>query len=258
MATALITGGSGLIGQWVTSHWDVPGIEPVLLDHRIDDLLTSGVPSAVVERLKPQVVVHLAWVASSVAGYRNLPQNKMWVDSSLELERACRNTDAWLIATGTAVDNLPTAADEYSKAKQDLRRAFASGIQSGEVTWLRPYYVFDPAQRRPALVDDALTAAAKGKAVDLRAPESRHDFIHASDVGRAVVETVRHRLRGEVAIGSGRLRRVRDLVAALGVTWSRAPGSDEKMHHSEGPADIQRLLAVGWSPAMTEEVFAGE
>jgi nucleoside-diphosphate-sugar epimerase len=255
---ALITGASGLIGQHVLHQWNVDGLPATAVDHQHDDLLVPGVPTALVERVRPDVVVHLAWAASGTPGYRDSPDNERWLRASLELVRACRTVDARLFATGTSLDTAPGAADAYSRAKQSLWQGLQPEIAAGHVTWLRPYYVIDPERRRPVLVDHAIAAREAGTPVVLRTPESEHDFIHASDVGGAVVLAVGQRLDGVVPIGSGRLHRVCDLVAALGVSW--APAGEQGGTARAGlheTADVHRLRELGWEPTRTEELFGG-
>ena len=254
---ALITGASGLIGRHVLEQWDVEGLRAQAVAHTSDDLLQPGVATALVERVRPAVVVHLAWTASGTSGYRHAADNERWVQSSLELAHACAAAAATLVATGTSVDKTAAPSDAYSESKHRLWQALEPAVAAGALTWVRPYYVFDPERRRPALIDHALIAYDAGSPVVLRTPHSEHDFIHAADVGRAIVSTVRHGLRGEVPIGSGRLRRVCDLVAALGVAWVSGadPAADGASHISE-IADIHRLREVGWEPARTDALFA--
>jgi nucleoside-diphosphate-sugar epimerase len=92
----------------------------------------------------------------------------------------------------------------------------------------------------------------------LDTPMQQHDFIHASDVGRAVATAVEHGLRGVIPIGSGRLRRVADLVEATGASWEAGdpPNGSTALSHGTGPADTTSLTAVGWRPTSTEEYFA--
>ena len=64
------------------------------------------------------------------------------------------------------------------------------------------------------MVDLATSARERGETLHLRSPHQAHDFVHASDVGRAIVAAVAHDLMGEVQIGSGRLHTVAELVTA--------------------------------------------
>jgi nucleoside-diphosphate-sugar epimerase len=255
-ALALITGASGLIGRHVVAQWDVEGLRAEAVDHARDDLLVPGAAAALVERERPAVVVHLAWAASGTPNYRHSEDNERWVMATLELARACAEAGALLVATGTSIDKLPSPADEYGASKARLWSELASAVEAGTMTWVRPYYVIDPERRRPALVGAALAAREAGTPVVLRTPESAHDFIHASDVGSAIVLAAREGMRGEVPIGCGRLRRVCDLVAALGIPWeSSADPAATPESHLEEVADSSSLRERGWAPVRTDALF---
>jgi nucleoside-diphosphate-sugar epimerase len=257
-ARALITGATGLIGTHLRRIWDAPGLDPSYLDHRQHDLLEPGVARSVVTTLRPTVVLHLAWVASGTSGYRTSPDNERWVSASMELREACRDMGARLVLTGTALDAQPTASDAYVASKVRLRALLEQDIQAGDLTWLRPYYVVDPDRGRPALVREAVAAASSGRSLHLRTPHDEHDFVHAADVARAALLTITQRLGGDVPVGAGRLRRVCDLVEALGANWTAEPGPIPGTAHHHEPAPIARLASHGWSPTDTEEMFAGE
>ena len=125
MATkALITGATGLLGTQVVENWNLPDIELVIAEHGSYDLLQPGVPMELFQRFRPQVVIHLAWVASGTPNYRTSPDNEKWFDATRELERACSSEGSWLIATGTPLDEATPAKDGYSEAKTRLRSSF--------------------------------------------------------------------------------------------------------------------------------------
>jgi nucleoside-diphosphate-sugar epimerase len=257
--TALITGATGLIGAAVLKSWSDPDLEPLAVDREQHDLLVPGTATALVEQVRPAVVVHLAWVASGTPGYRTSGDNERWLAATLELASACSTYGALLLATGTPLDREPSGADAYSVAKSALWQALSPAVADGRVGWLRPFYVIDPDRRRPALVEQALAARAEQRPLTLLTPESRHDFVHVSDVATAVCTAATHRLVGETEIGSGRLRAVRELVEALGVSWQAgAPPADSTPPHVHVAANVARLVDLGWSPTTTEELFPGD
>lgn len=251
-AVALITGGTGLLGQHVLRSW-TSDLEPLAVDSREHDLLTRGVGTALIRRIRPTLVLHLAWVASGTPGYRTSAANRAWVDASLELRDACASTGIRYIATGTGLDDA-TAVDDYTAAKRRLREALAEDIDAARITWLRPFYVVDPDRGRPELVGHALRARASDEPVVLRTPHAAHDFVHAADAGRAVGVIIERRLAGSIDIGCGRLRTVHELVEALGVPW-RAGAPPAHAPHVHTAADIAVLRAAAWIPARTEELF---
>lgn len=257
MATrTLITGASGLIGTWVQRHWADPGSTLVPVRHADVDLLAPGAAADLVARTTPARVVHLAWSASGSADYRTSDDNERWVDATLELVEAASGTGSAVWLTGTAVDDAADPADAYSRSKARLKAALAPLVEQSAIGWLRPYYVFDEARRRPALVDLATTARERNETLHLRSPDQHHDFVHASDVGSAIATAVTHGLAGEVPIGSGRLHSVADLVDRVGAPWSADPvDHDITPTHSGETADTTRLAALGWAPTRTEEFF---
>jgi len=253
---AVITGGSGLLGRWTLDHWHETGLEVELVDHRTTDLLQPGAAEDLVLRTRPRVVVHLAWSASGSADYRMSEDNLRWVRATLELADACARIGSPLYATGTVVDDLADVDNDYARSKRRLRDALSSSIQDGSVRWLRPHYVFDPDRRRPSLISQAQGAAETATVLALDDPDAQHDFVHASDVGRAVTLAVAHDLRGVIEIGAGRTRRVREIVEVLGAAWVRSAQASAKPRTSTAPADIAALRSVGWAPSRTEEFFS--
>jgi nucleoside-diphosphate-sugar epimerase len=258
-APVLITGATGLLGRHVVAGWSDPDLEPVPTTSAVD-LLVPGAAHDLVRHVRPAVVLHLAWTASGTPAYRDDVRNAAWVDTTVELAESAADVGAWFIGTGTAVDRADDPSDAYSAAKVAVRARLATAIDAGDCTWLLPFYVVDPEVGRPALVAEALAARDAGRPLVLRTPESRHDFVHAADVAEAVRIAVHHRLGGEVPIGTGVARPVRDLVDALGAPWAPASSATR---HDRGPAqhheaaNPQRLLDHGWAPTHTKEMFHG-
>lgn len=257
----LLTGATGLIGAWVVRHWPPTGPTLVPVSSVDADLLRPGSAAGLLRRESPSQIIHLAWSASGDPGYRHSDANERWVDATLELAAAAAASGADLWLTGTVVDDLDRAvddADPYTRSKARLRRMVAADTDAGEIGWLRPYYVVDETRRRPALVDEALTSAQRGDPMALRSPGAMHDFVHASDVGAAVVCAVTRGLKGYLPIGSGRLRRVCDLVVALGARWELTAGPSPTTTHAETAADTAWLTEHGWTPTRTQELFGDD
>ena len=253
----LVTGSTGLVGSWTLVHWPVDGPQVVAVGRADVDLLEPGAAAAVVADVRPAAVLHLAWSASGVPGYRSSDENARWLATSLELVTACQEHDATLWLTGTIVDDTVGAADAYTRSKADLRTRTADAVSAGTIGWLRPAYVFDEQRGRPALVEQARAAATTGEVLHLRSPEAAHDFVHAEDVGRAVALAVTQGCRGYLPVGSGRLRRVADLVDRLGASWDAVPQPGPEAHAARAD-DISWLTERGWTPTRTKEFFADD
>jgi nucleoside-diphosphate-sugar epimerase len=253
----LVTGSSGLIGSWTLVNWPAEGPQLVTVDRAEVDLLTPGVVADVVASVRPAAVLHLAWSASGLRGYRSSEENARWLATSLELVEVCHEHDATLWLTGSVIDDTDGGADAYTRSKAELRTRTADAVSAGTLGWLRPAYVFDEERGRPALVEQARAAATGGEVMRLRSPEAVHDFVHAEDVGRAVALAVTQRCTGYLPVGSGRLRRVADLVDRLGASWEAVPGTGPEAHAVRAD-DITWLTERGWTPTRTEEFFADD
>ena len=255
----LVTGSSGLIGTWTLAHWPVDAPPPQPVRRKEVDLLVPGALAELVARVRPRGVLHLAWSASGRSDYRSSPDNDRWVAASLELVDACRRHGSALWLTGTVVDDIEGAADAYTRSKAELRARVAEAVETGEIGWLRPAYVFDESRGRPALVHQATSAAARNEPLELSTPDAVHDFVHAEDVGRAVGLAVAEGCTGYLPVGSGRLRRVADLVTALGARWQpAAQARPPSASHTERAADIAWITRRGWTPTRTREFFSDD
>ncbi|MGO4258800.1 NAD-dependent epimerase/dehydratase family protein [Marmoricola sp. RAF53] len=256
MARVLITGSTGLIGRWTLAHRRQDQ-EFVAVRRDEHDLTDPDAFVAAIDAVAPATVLHLAWCASGVSGYRSSPENDRWLEASWRAALHCLEVGVGFVGTGTVADAGP-GTDAYTRSKHELRRRLGGEIDRGAVTWIRPFYTFDPDAGRPALVADARAAVAADRPVELRAPESAHDFVHAADVGAAVVTVVAHGLTGSVDIGSGRLRTVRELARACGAEV-RGPARPEDHPDpvDDVAADTTRLRRLGWTPSATESFFGG-
>jgi nucleoside-diphosphate-sugar epimerase len=254
----LITGATGLIGSWVIAHWPAEAPQVITVSRTDVDLRAPGAAAAVVADVRPAAVLHLAWSASGQADYRSSDDNDRWLAASLELVAACREHEVALWLTGTVVDDSIDAADAYARAKSQLRARTAEAVAAGTVGWLRPAYVFDEERGRPQLVQQARAAAVSGATLTLRSPEAAHDFVHAEDVGRAVALAVTEACTGYLPVGSGRLRRVADLVDRLGARWEAPTTTGPEERHSGRADDITWLTDRGWAPTRTKEFFADD
>lgn len=252
MATVLITGATGLIGRHTLSAWP-DDLERVTISHDEHDLLAAGEFERLIRSEQPEVVLHLAWSASSTPGYRSHPDNASWQQVSAAAARSCARAGIGFVGLGTVVDDQ-AGGDAYTESKRGLRADVAELIEDGHITWLRPFYVFDPQTPSPAVLREAMAARDGGRPAVLGSPAARHDFIHAADVGAAVVTAVRNGLRGAIDIGSGNLHRVSDLVEAVGASWIEDPAS-APVTHADSVADAGLVRAAGWTPVHTERFF---
>jgi nucleoside-diphosphate-sugar epimerase len=218
------------------------------------DLLEPGVFADFIYDTRPAAIVHLAWIASSSPGYRTSPDNPRWRTVTRETAIAAIDAGVRFIATGSALDDSP-GADPYTDAKAGLRADLADAIMNGQITWMRPHYVFDPDVPSPAVLRAARDAQLRGDAVLLHDPYANHDFVHVRDVARAVVAVVENDLTGVVDIGLGAPTAVHTLVERFGASWAVADNVTATAG-TDSVADIRRLAHVGWYPIETERFLS--
>ena len=249
----LVTGAGGLIGSAVLEA--LPrGLDIAAVRSTDVDLLEPGTFAQLIRDTRPAVVLHLAWVASSTGDYRTSPHNPRWREVSREAARAAADVGVRFIATGSAVDDQP-GADAYTEAKAGLRSDLTDLIGNGQVTWVRPHYVFDPAAPSPAVLRAAREAQQHGESIRLREPYARHDFVHVRDVARGVAAVVEHRLTGVVEIGLGMLTAVHTLVEKFGASWAEADDVTTTAG-TDSAADVTPLTRTGWHPSETERFLS--
>src|SRR5262245_54806588 len=98
MRRVLVTGAQGFIGWHVTRQLIDQGMEVHAVGRaQADageksivheaDLTTPGVPTALVRKVKPEGLIHLAWTATP-GRYLTSPDNPQWADATVELHRA--------------------------------------------------------------------------------------------------------------------------------------------------------------------------
>jgi nucleoside-diphosphate-sugar epimerase len=249
----LVTGGGGLIGRAVLEAFPVD-LDVSAVRSTDVDLLEPGAFAGLIHDTRPAAVVHLAWVASSSPGYRVSPDNRHWRAVTREAAFAAVDAGVRFIATGSAVDDMP-GADAYTEAKAGLRSDLTEAIGDGQVTWVRPHYVFDPATPSPAVLRAARDAQQRGEKVLLREPYARHDFVHVRDVARAVVGVLESRLAGVVDIGLGVLTAVHTLVEKFGASWAEADSATTTAG-TDSAADVRPLARIGWHPTETERFLS--
>lgn len=254
MARVLITGASGLIGRRLVEARRSQGLDDHFAPRSADvDLLVPGAWMKLLNELRPDVVVHLAWSASAMPNYRHHDDNWRWAEATITAANISVDRGIRFIATGTSVDSSP-AGDAYSLSKAATRDELAGRIGAGELTWIRPFYVFDEQRRSPAVLRASLEARSAGRPARLASPRARHDFVHASDVGTAIHALMSAGIVGYVDIGSGELAEVAELVEAFGCQWV-ADGEVAPDAASDAPADVSRLRAAGWLPRVTDELL---
>lgn len=268
--TVLVTGGSGLIGQWVVSALRKRGYEVAAPSSAEADLIDPMVADRVVAEVRPTHLVHLAWLVDPGRVWSS-PENVDWLAASLRLLRAfARAGGTRAVTVGTCAEYAWTSDDPLHEARTPLRPATLYGaaklalgdvgcrMPGLELAHARVFFTFGPGEHPDRLVASVARGLLAGKHVSTTAGTQVRDFLAAPEIADALATILATEVRGAVNIGSGEPRAVRDIVSLVADATGRPdlvgfgeigmrPGEPARL-----VADVTRLTdEVGWRPAAT-------
>jgi nucleoside-diphosphate-sugar epimerase len=231
-------------------------------------------PAAVVERVRPERLMHLAWCTEHGRYWTSL-ENLDWVGATLALVRAfaaaggrrvvvagtCAEYD-WSVGDGTFSEDAATGpATLYGAAKHGTHAVLEQAGELGvELAWGRVFFLYGPGEDRRRLVASVASALLSGERAPTGDGTQTRDFMHVADVAAAFAALLDSPVEGAVNIASGEARRLRDVIDAVGT----AAGHPELVDIGALPArpgDPPRLLAdvsrlrddVGFRPRVSLE-----
>jgi nucleoside-diphosphate-sugar epimerase len=278
MARVLVTGATGLIGQHVSASlaardFDVHGVarrlghQPCVTLHACD-LLDPIATSQLVEDIRPDIVVHCAWITTH-AVYWQSPANLTWLTASLSLLRATQQSGTRrFIGVGTCAEHAVAEADSdvrtlatlYGTSKDAFRRVgeqFAAN-EHLEFAWTRVFMLYGAGEHPDRFIASLARALVSGQPARMSSGTVVRDFLDARDVGAAIAAVAASELTGTVDIGSGHaisLRTAGQLLAEIsGRPDLFAPGAlpDRAGEPLSLVADVSRLQdEIGYLPAIT-------
>lgn len=242
----LLTGATGFIGSHVARLIVLDGeelyavIRPRSELWRIADVRASlsVVPcdlrsfeelDACLEKIRPDVCLHLAWYAEP-ATYRSSPENVTMLNASLRLayhlgELGCRR----FVATGSCYEyassgcylsensaTKPTSL--YAASKLALHAALEqlASVCRMDVAWARLFYLYGPSEDRQRLVPSVIGSLLNNQRFWLTSGDQIRDVLHVEDVAAAIWAIARSDVNGVVNVGSGQPVTVRDLAVRIG------------------------------------------
>lgn len=259
----LLTGGGGFLGRHVQTALlaeDAGGSPSEVVPWRRDadgDLRRPGAIAPVLERVRPDVVLHLAWTDTGHPGYDTDPGNAAWAAATVDLARSCISRGVHVVGVGTNVERAigPSGATPYARSKRQALTGLRELDAARGWTWLRPFWIYSAADRRPRLLSDALQAQERGEGFHPRTPELELDFIDVRDVAAAIALIVHRRPGGVHDIGTGRLRSVASLLMAHRL-WEAPPAGSAGEGPGWGrPAAVGCIERWGWRARWTEELL---
>jgi UDP-glucose 4-epimerase len=282
-----VTGASGFVGSYVvedlvsrghdvavllrpqTSRWRLEGIldRVKVIEGSLDDIQSLRPQLA---QFKPETLVHLAWRGVSNQD-RNSPVQARNVGDIVDLITLCGELGVGTFAgAGSQAEYGP-----YGRAilEQDATRPttlygkakVAACEMAGQIAaaggmrfvWLRIFSTYGPKHEDFWIFPSVIRTLRSGQRMSLTPGEQLWGFLHARDAAagvRTVVES--ERAHGIFNLGSPDAPRLKDTVTMLRdlVNPSAELGFGDVPYRPDQvmvlKADISRLAALGWKPAI--------
>jgi nucleoside-diphosphate-sugar epimerase len=240
MSRILVTGATGFVGRHVVPELVARGHEvhavgrtPVQADANVlfrqCDLLNPDAVESVVESIRAESLIHLAWTSAPHV-FWFAPDNVDWVAATVRLFRAfvehggrrailagtCAEYDwSFDLLTEDETPLLPRSL--YGRAKLDAANlVFDAASERGtSVAWARIFFVYGPGEPHGRLVPDVISGLLEGRSVECTGGHQQRDYIHVKDVASALIDVLASNFHGNINVASGQCRPVAALIEEI-------------------------------------------
>jgi len=276
----LVTGARGFIGRRCLPRLSALGFETHAVSsapidgggatwHRCD-LLDGAACEALVRRLRPTHLLHLAWIAHPGTFWAS-PLNLAWLTAGARLvgafyeeggERVVGAGSCAEYAVSTTPcqeDVTPIAPDTvYGEAKTAMHFALrAAARDRGSWAWMRLFFPYGPGEPRERFIPSVIDGLLRGEPVKCTHGNQVRDFIHADDVADACIALLDSTLSGPFNVGTGRGCSLREVAAVIVAELGRAEllrfGEREASARDRAyvVADVSKIRdQLGWKPRL--------
>ncbi len=272
----LVTGASGFIGRHVLQPLIEAGAEvhavcrkrpeddAALIQWHSVDLLDQNARRAMIQSVRPQVVLHLAWEARHDI-FWTAPSNLDWVGASLDI--LCRSADAGadrFVGVGSCAEYSGDAVvcseastplspvTLYGNAKDACRRVAEEFTASRDLSfaWARLFLLYGAGESSGRLVPSIARRLMAGQPAPMSSGRAIRDYMDVRDAGAALAALALSGVTGPINIASGHSYSVREVAEKI----ARLAGNSELLQVGALPdRDEPARLAADIS-RLTEEV----
>ncbi len=280
----LLTGASGFLGGHCIEPLLAVGAEihavsskPPKSDERVvwhqTDLLDQAAIGRLMQAVRPQSLVHLAWYVAPGKWY-DAAENFLWLQASLEIARQFHDAggERLLVAgSGTEYDwhygycneqRTPLSPNTYyGQCKNALRLALAAYAENTGLacSWARVFFLYGPREAEHRLVASVANALLRGRRAPCTHGHQIRDFLHVQDAADALVFLLANGHSGPVNVASGQPVTLKALVRRVG----RLLDAEDLIDFGaiEPPptdlpfvvADTGQLESLGWTPRLDHD-----
>ena len=242
----LLTGATGFIGSHVarllvntdcevhalvresSDLWRIEDIVPQL--HLVrSDLRARDNVKAQLEKIRPNMCLHLAWYAVS-GKYLIAHENIELLNASLHLASQLASLHCKrFVGVGTCFEydigsdclceTSPTRPRNlYAASKLALQIVLEQlgNLTGMEVAWPRLFYQYGPYEQVQRLVPSVIVSLLRNQVAKVTKGEQVRDFLHVEDVASAIWAVAQSDLTGPVNIASGKPITVKEIIEKVG------------------------------------------
>jgi len=281
----IVTGASGFLGKYVIeallkskvnaqifaiSQRSLNPIKDKNLTWIHLDLHDCEATHSALEKITPDVLIHLAWYAEH-GKFWNSQENIKWISTTISLLKSFKEFGgSRIFIAGTCAEydtiNGPCIESEtpikpvsiYAKSK-DLTRQIAADLCEQwkiNLVWGRIFFPYGPGEALTKLIPSTLIALKNNKPINISHGYQQRDFIHASDVGHAIcLLSTNPACDGEFNISSQQAISVKSIVSLCQKTTNKCNSvvNYGAITVSDGEHPIligsnQKLSNLGWLP----------
>jgi len=240
----LVTGASGFLGSAITERLAkledyetvavISGRHPVSFPANVRvetaDLLNETARVGLLERIRPDIMLHIAW---GLVGkdFWSSEENMKWLEASSHLCRLFRqyggsrflfagsHTEYGIGYPGRSEREQEKTFTLYGACKLAFEQTAANFCEKNSIAFAsgRYFSIYGPRDNRP--VYSALTAAIqsllKGEAFECKAPWNIWDYIYVDDAAEATIRLMESNYCGILNIGSGYPRMMKDVFSEV-------------------------------------------
>ncbi|MFT7484640.1 MAG: nucleoside-diphosphate-sugar epimerase [Candidatus Paceibacteria bacterium] len=270
--TVLITGASGFVGRAVVAamlkdgELDVhtasrtglpPGLSVGHEHHHRCDLFVEQQAQALVQRVRPDILVHNAWYAKH-GKFWNAPENREWVSATAALARVFQLAGGKrFVGVGSCAEYEWGSQGDLDERESALKPSTLYGASKNEArvalqalaeetgmdwAWARLFMMYGPEEEQTRLLPSIALPLLRGENARCSAGSQVRDFLHVSDVGSGISRVALSSVSGPVNVASGVGVRVGDFAAEI----ERAVAGRAELERGAlaiRPGDPERIVA---------------